>query len=55
MVGVATACTAGGSARLQAIFSSDVDDYIRWYNEHRIKMSPGAVSPEMYRQQLGIT
>ena len=32
-----------------------VDTYIRWYNEWRIKMSLGAVSPETYRQQLSIT
>ncbi|MDA6186530.1 IS3 family transposase, partial [Escherichia coli] len=27
-----------------------VDAYIRWYNERRIKLSLGAVSPKMYRQ-----
>ncbi len=27
---------------------------LRWYNEHRIKLSLGALSPEMYRRQLGI-
>ncbi|HEA6332757.1 TPA: IS3 family transposase, partial [Escherichia coli] len=26
-----------------------VDAYIRWYNERRIKFSLGAVSPKMYR------
>lgn len=31
-----------------------VDAYIRWYNERRIKLSLGAVSPEMYRQQCGL-
>ncbi|HGD8399521.1 TPA: IS3 family transposase, partial [Escherichia coli] len=31
-----------------------VDTYIRWYNERRIKLSPGAVSPKMYRQQCGL-
>ncbi|EJZ6323015.1 IS3 family transposase, partial [Salmonella enterica] len=35
-------------------FMLHVDTYIRWYNEHRIKLSPGALSPEMYRRQLGI-
>ncbi|HFE1157330.1 TPA: IS3 family transposase, partial [Escherichia coli] len=25
-----------------------------WYNERRIKLSLGAVSPEMYRQQCGL-
>ena len=36
-------------------FMQHVDTYIRWYNEHRIKLSLGALSPEMYRRQLGIT
>ncbi|WOX46577.1 IS3 family transposase, partial [Serratia marcescens] len=36
-------------------FMQHVDAYIRWYNERRIKLSLGAVSPEVYRQQLGIT
>ncbi|MGM3192951.1 IS3 family transposase [Dickeya dadantii subsp. dieffenbachiae] len=36
------------------IFMQHVDAYIRWYNERRIKLSLGAVSPEMYRRQLGI-
>ncbi|EOF5818441.1 transposase, partial [Salmonella enterica] len=36
-------------------FMLHVDTYIRWYNERRIKMSLGAVSPETYRQQLSIT
>ncbi|MDS1916432.1 IS3 family transposase, partial [Enterobacter asburiae] len=36
-------------------FMQHVDAYIRWYNEHRIKLSLGALSPEMYRRQLGIT
>ncbi|WP_157908259.1 IS3 family transposase, partial [Escherichia coli] len=32
-----------------------VDAYIRWYNERRIKLSLGAVSPKMYyRQQCGL-
>ncbi|ECG0110424.1 IS3 family transposase, partial [Salmonella enterica] len=35
-------------------FMLHVDTYIRWYNEHRIKLSLGALSPEMYRRQLGI-
>lgn len=35
-------------------FMQHVDAYIRWYNEKRIKLSLGAVSPEMYRRQLGI-
>ncbi|RCV87600.1 IS3 family transposase, partial [Billgrantia montanilacus] len=28
--------------------------YIRWYNEKRIKMSLGALSPLEYRKSLGI-
>ncbi|HAI7286032.1 IS3 family transposase [Escherichia coli] len=35
-------------------FMQHVDAYIRWYNERRIKLSLGAVSPEMYRQQCGL-
>jgi transposase InsO family protein len=36
-------------------FMQHVDTYIRWYNERRIKLSLGAISPERYRQQLQIT
>lgn len=32
-----------------------LDRYIRWYNEKRIKLSLGAMSPVKYRQHLGIT
>ncbi len=35
-------------------FMQQVDAYIRWYNERRIKLSLGAVSPKMYRQQCGL-
>lgn len=35
-------------------FMQNVDTYIRWYNEHRIKMSLEGMSPVKYRQQLGI-
>ena len=35
-------------------FMKQVDDYFRWYNGHRIKLSLGAVSPETYRQRLGL-
>lgn len=35
-------------------FMQEVDSYIRWYNEHRIKLSLGARSPTEYRQQMGI-
>ncbi|MDV0626098.1 IS3 family transposase, partial [Klebsiella variicola subsp. variicola] len=32
-----------------------LDRYIRWYNEKRIKLSLGAMSPVKYWQHLGIT
>lgn len=32
-----------------------LDRYIRWYNEERIKISLGAMSPVKYRQHLRIT
>jgi len=35
-------------------FMKQVDGYIRWYNGYRIKLSLGAVSPETYRQKLGL-
>ncbi|WP_293934405.1 IS3 family transposase, partial [Iodobacter sp.] len=31
-----------------------VDTYIRWYNEKRIKVSLGALSPIEYRKRLGL-
>ena len=36
-------------------FIEVVDSYIRWYNEKRIKISLGALSPIEYRQTLGLT
>lgn len=36
-------------------FVSELDRYIRWYNEARIKMSLGGKSPVEYRQSLCIT
>ncbi|WOD12955.1 IS3 family transposase [Pseudomonas sp. NyZ704] len=36
-------------------FMQEVDSYIRWYNERRIKLSLGALSPMEYRQHLGLT
>lgn len=36
-------------------FMQAVDVYIRWYNEHRIKLSLGGMSPMEHRQRLGIT
>jgi putative transposase len=35
-------------------FIEIVDSYIRWYNEKRIKISLGSLSPREYRQSLGI-
>lgn len=36
-------------------FIDEVDQYIRWYNEKRIKMSLGGMSPLNYRKSLGLT
>jgi putative transposase len=36
-------------------FKEALDCYIRWYNEKRIKLSLGALSPLEYRASLGIT
>lgn len=38
-----------------AQFIEVVDSYIRWYNEKRIKISLGALSPVEYRESLGLT
>jgi putative transposase len=35
-------------------FIEVVDSYIRWYNEKRIKISLGSLSPIEYRQSLGL-
>ena len=32
-----------------------VSTYIRWYNEKRIKISLGSLSPLEYRESLGLT
>jgi putative transposase len=34
-------------------FIAEVDSYIRWYNQDRIKMSLGSRSPMEYRANLG--
>ena len=31
-----------------------LDSYIRWYNEKRIKLSLGSLSPIEFRESLGI-
>ena len=36
-------------------FIRSVDDYMRWYNEGRIKLSLVALSPVAYRHSLGFT
>ena len=36
-------------------FVKEVDAYIRWYNEKRIKISLGSLSPIEYRKSLGLT
>lgn len=36
-------------------FIEVLDSYIRWYNEKRIKISLGALSPIEYRESLGLT
>ena len=36
-------------------FIQNVDSYIRWYNETRIKISLGSLSPIEYRASLGLT
>tara|TARA_R110002072_G_scaffold146966_1_gene294100 strand:+ start:325 stop:546 length:222 start_codon:yes stop_codon:yes gene_type:complete len=36
-------------------FIQALDSYIRWYNEKRIKLSFGYLSPIEYRDSLGLT
>ncbi|MGN7964342.1 IS3 family transposase, partial [Brucella sp. 22210] len=35
-------------------FVHEVDAYIQWYNEKRIKLSLGSLSPIEYRRSLGL-
>ena len=35
-------------------FIDILDEYLHWYNEKRIKMSLGAMSPLEYRNSLGL-
>jgi len=35
-------------------FINELDSYLRWYNEKRIKMSLGAKSPVAYRRSIGL-
>ncbi len=36
-------------------FVAEVDAYIRWYNEKRIKISLGSLSPAEYHMSLGLS
>ena len=36
-------------------FIDILDEYLIWYNEKRIKLSLGAMSPLEYRESLGLT
>jgi putative transposase len=38
-----------------AEFVEALNAYIRWYNEKRIKVSLGYLSPIEYRENLGLT
>lgn len=35
-------------------FIDELDSYLRWYNEKRIKISLGGMSPVAYRRSLGL-
>lgn len=35
-------------------FTETLDQYIHWYNEKRIKLSLGGMSPVEYRRSLGL-
>jgi transposase InsO family protein len=35
-------------------FMNELNSYIQWYNERRIKLSLQAMSPVDYRRRLGI-
>ena len=38
-----------------ARFIDELDSYLRWYNEERVKISLEAKSPKAYRQSIGLT
>ncbi|WP_226047608.1 IS3 family transposase, partial [Acidithiobacillus caldus] len=42
------------TARRIGQFIPMLDAYVRWYNEKRIKLSLGSLSPLEYRQHLGM-
>ena len=35
-------------------FIDELDIYLKWYNEKRIKMSLGVMSPMAYRHSIGL-
>jgi len=35
-------------------FMTEIDAYIRWYNERRIKLTLDGMSPVEYRESLGL-
>ena len=35
-------------------FMNELDGYLRWYNEERIKISLGAMSPVAYRHSIDL-
>ena len=35
-------------------FIAELDSYLRWYNEERIKLTLGSISPVAYRRRLGL-
>ena len=47
-------CPRQWHATTLAQFMQVLDSYIRWYNEKRIKLCPGSLSPIEYRESLGI-
>jgi len=36
-------------------FIDELDSYLRWYNEERVKISLEAKSPKAYRKSIGLT
>ena len=36
------------------VFINELDLYLRWYNEKRIKLSLGGMSPITYRRGIGL-
>ncbi|MDQ0082449.1 transposase InsO family protein [Variovorax boronicumulans] len=46
---------AKGRIKTREQIRNTMDSYIRWYNEQRIKISLGSLSPIEYRESLGLT